>query len=117
LVVVILIIVLFMCIFRCGANARAKKRFQRIQEACADINKKNLHGTGTYVYPGEAGAWLEVEMDPRRTMISGPVRHDRWSSGLEQDVHVVERKPVTHHQVTEEVIINSANGDINNITK
>lgn len=117
LVVLIMIVVIFMCIFRCGANARAKKRYQRIHEACADINKKNLHGTGTYVYPGEAGAWLEVEMDPRRTMISGPVRHDRWSSGLEQDVHVVERKPVTHHQVVEQVIVNSGNGEINSIAK
>ena len=77
------IIVIFMCICRCGANARTKKRFQRINEACADINKKNLHGTGTYIYPGESAAWLEVEMDPRRTMIAGPVRHDRLSSGLD----------------------------------
>lgn len=95
---------MFMCLFRCGSNARTKKRFQRINDACVDINKKNLHGTGTYVYPGDSAAWLEVEMDPRRTMISGPIRHDKLSHGLEQDVHVVERKPVTHKTIVEEVV-------------
>ena len=93
---------LLVCILRCGSNARAKKRFQRIDQACADINKKNLHGTGTHVYPGESGAWLEVEMDPRRTMISGPIRHDRFSNAVEQDVHVVERKPLSKSKIIEE---------------
>lgn len=116
LAVFIFIIVLFICVFRCGANARSKKRFQRVNEACVDINKKNLHGTGTYVYPGDSAAWLEVEMDPRRTMISGPLRHDRLSQGVEQDVHVVQRKPVTH-RVVEEVLVNSAGGSINDIQK
>lgn len=114
--VFVALIVLFMCLFRCGSNARTKKRFQRINEACVDINKKNLHGTGSYVYPGESAAWLEVEMDPKRTMISGPIRHDRMSRGLEQDVHVVERKPVTH-KVVEEVIVNSSNGNVNDIQR
>lgn len=117
LVVFIALIVTFICVFRCGANARTKKRFQRINEACVDINKKNLHGTGTYVYPGDSAAWLEVEMDPRRTMISGPIRHDKLSRGFEQDVHVVERKPVTHKKIVEEVVVNGANGTINDIQR
>lgn len=115
LAVIVMLAVLFICVFRFGANARTKKRFQRINDACVDINRKNLHGTGTYVYPGESAAWLEVEMDPRRTMISGPIRHDKLSRGIEQDVHVVERKPVTHKKIVEEVIVNSANGNINDI--
>lgn len=107
LVAIVTLIATFFFVFQCGANARAKKRFQRIQEACSDINQKNLHGTGTAIYPGENAAWLEVVLDPRRTMIAGPIRHDRDSHGLEQDVNVVERKQPTRSVIVEEILVNA----------
>lgn len=94
-------------VFLCGANSRTKKRFQKIQESCSDINQKNLHGTGTTIFPGEDGAWLEVVLDPRRTMISGPIRHDRESRGSEHDIHIVQRKQPARKVVIEEIVMNS----------
>lgn len=79
---ILLLLVLFalLCICRCGANMMAKRRFQRLDDALQDVNRRNLYGTGTYVYPGDCGAWIEVEMDPRRTAVSGPPRQDTFSS-------------------------------------
>lgn len=67
-----------------GQNHRTKKRFQRLHQACEEINKRNLLGTGVLIYPGESGAWLEIEMDPRLTMITGSIRHDLLSYSKRQ---------------------------------
>jgi len=95
LILGILILLLFCCLCRYGANSRTKKRYQRIHEACEDINKRNLYGTGTQVWPGESAGWLEVEMDPRRTVIRGPPRHDSMSYNLQPAMAPRKVKAVT----------------------
>jgi heme/copper-type cytochrome/quinol oxidase subunit 4 len=59
-----------------GENSRNKKRFQQINKACEDINSKHLFGTGTQVHPGPDGAWLEIDLDPRRTIVEGEALRD-----------------------------------------
>jgi hypothetical protein len=90
LILGLLILTLFCCVCKYGANSRTKKRYQKIHEACEDINKRNLYGTGTQVWPGESAGWLEVEMDPRRTMVRGPPRHDSMS--YNKEVRLAPRK-------------------------
>lgn len=123
LAVIFAILICFCCIFKAGANSRAKKRFQRIDEACQDINKRNLYGTGTAVYPGEDAAWLEVEMDPRRTVIGGPIRHDAMSYNMDNTpnlgkriVKVPARAPQTT-TVIEETVVRSGNGSVSDISR
>jgi len=81
----------------------AKKRFQIIDKACQEINRKHLHGTGTSVNPGKYAAWLEVDLDPLRTMILGEVSRDtnesvyEDSNGLnskDEEVNQVVIKPI-----------------------
>lgn len=122
LAALIAILVCFCCIFKAGANARTKKRFQRIDEACQDINRRNLHNTGTRVYPGESAAWLEVEMDPRKTTIGGPIRHDAMSYSLDNTPNVAKRivkVPPRGVQTTvvEETVVRGGNGGINDISR
>lgn len=122
LAVIIAVLVCFCCIFKAGANARTKKRFQRIDEACQDINNRNLYNTGTRVYPGESGAWLEVEMDPKRTTIGGPIRHDAMSYSMDNTpnmakriVNVPPRGATT--TVVEETVVRAGSGGINDISR
>lgn len=41
-------------------------------------------GTGTQVNPGKDAAWLEIDLDPRRTMITGEVSRDTNESVYEE---------------------------------
>ena len=86
LLVMIAVLFALLCICRCGANIMAKRRFMRLDDALQDVNRRNLYGTGTYVYPGDNGAWIEVEMDPRRTAVSGPPREDSLAFNMDKTV-------------------------------
>lgn len=82
LIIVALVSAIYLVIVQ-GENSRNKKRFQDLDRACQDINSKNLMGTGTSVNPGEDGAWLEIDLDPRRTMIEGGVVRDKSEDIIE----------------------------------
>lgn len=123
LAVIIAVLLCFCCIFKAGQNSRAKKRFQRIDEACQDVNNRNLYGTGTAVYPGENAAWLEVEMDPRRTVIGGPIRHDAMSYSLDNTPNLGKRivkvppRGATTTVVEETTLVRGGNGSISDISR
>ena len=76
--IAILIVTLSMFfIIRQGENSNNKKRFQKLNTACEDINIKYLADSGTSIHPGLNAAWLELDLDPRRTMIMGDPVRDR----------------------------------------
>jgi hypothetical protein len=41
-------------------------------------------GSGTQVNPGENAAWIEIDLNPRRTMIAGPVKRDKAETVLRE---------------------------------
>lgn len=126
LVLLIIFLLIIWYIFKLVSNNRTKKRFQRIDEACQDINNRNLCGTGTYVYPGENAAWLEVEMDPRRTVIGGPIRHDSMSYSLDNTPNLGKRiikvpprgvRGASTRIVEETTVVRGGNGNISEYSR
>lgn len=91
LVVVIVIALAFLacCLVRAAHIKHASQRMEVLEFVAGDVNRKYLQGIGSKVVVGDEGAWLGVEMDPRRTKIEGAIEKDKGEtskySDLEQD--------------------------------
>ena len=44
-----------------------------LEEIAGDVNRRYLKGVGSKVVVGDEGAWIGVEMDPKRTKIEGEI--------------------------------------------
>lgn len=82
-VVLLITFIVVLCIFRSSSNSKSNRRSSKLEEICTYLNGKYLKGIGTGVFPGQSGAWLEVDLDPRRTTIEGRVQKDE-GEGINQ---------------------------------
>lgn len=48
-----------------------------LEEIVGDVNRRYLKGVGSKVVVGDEGAWIGVEMDPKRTKIEGEIQYDK----------------------------------------
>lgn len=75
LVIVLILAIAFgiCCIVRASHNTKTLERYNLLEEIAGEINRKYLRGIGSKVIIGDEGAWMAVEMDPRRTKVRGDV--------------------------------------------
>lgn len=85
-VVLLVIFIVVLCIVRSSSNGKASRRNGQLEEVCDYINNKYLTGVGTGIFPGQAGAWLEVDLDPRKTRIEGEIEKDKGEEVNEKKV-------------------------------
>jgi hypothetical protein len=78
LVVVLILAVAFgiCCYIRSLHISEAAERRDLLESVAGDINRRYLKGVGSKITVGDEGAWLGVEMDPRRTNVVGEVELD-----------------------------------------
>lgn len=48
-----------------------------LEEIAGDVNRRYLKGVGSKVVIGDEGAWIGIEMDPKRTKIEGEIEFDK----------------------------------------
>ena len=48
-----------------------------LEEIAGDVNRRYLKGVGSKIVIGDEGAWIGVEMDPKRTKIEGEIEYDK----------------------------------------
>lgn len=87
-VVLLITFIVVLCIFRSMSNKKVTRRQAQLEEVCTYINKTYLDGSGTGVFPGQAGAWLEVDLDPRKTKIEGSIIKDEGEGTKSQKIDV-----------------------------
>lgn len=58
-------------IIKRGSNIRLKRRCQALDRACNYVNQVHLVDSGVRVYPGERGAWIDVVLDEKKTLVKG----------------------------------------------
>jgi hypothetical protein len=65
------------CLVRYMHVKKTAKRMELLETIAGDINRRYLAGVGSKIIVGDEGAWLGIEMDPRRTKIEGRAELDR----------------------------------------
>lgn len=92
-VLVFFLIFAVLCIVRALTNNSVDNRNRFITKELQDINMRYLKGTGVAIYCGLKAAWLEVEMDPMRTEITGSIVPDRRIyNGQEETIQVLKEE-------------------------
>lgn len=56
-----------------------------LEEVAGDINRRYLKGVGSKIVIGDEGAWIGVEMDPKRTKIEGEIEYDKGETYKDSD--------------------------------
>ena len=78
-------------LFRCYSEQKIDRRFKDLERVCSDLNRSYYKGVGCGVCPGLAGAWLEVDLDPRRTIVEGEIERDQGESNVLKEQEQKER--------------------------